>query len=974
MKKNIISIVLSVFVFVSAISISNVASALSLSDITMLQAAGIISNAQAATLMAAIAPVGSTLPIVTDNENTSATNLSTCIDLKNSLYYGSKDANTNGEVTILQDFLQSNGYLSVNPTGFYGLMTVSSVKKFQAANGISQAGFVGVGTKAKIKELSCGSTPIISAPAPTSNSVVLVTPVITGISPNSGKSGDTITLYGTGFDNTSEVSYFKNGSYMGGTSVGSNVTVMPSGVSISFKVLSLPNGVYQIKVRNIATGSQATESNIMNLTINNTVTIIATSTTPTFFTATSCSTQGTVLTGGTIGCDIVANGTIDLSKSYCAAISSGKTATLQSDVFGRTNRYFATLSGLNADDQVNVYIKGATNSIQCTPSLNLSTQASLSSIISVTPQTGGSNTLVTIFGKNLSNASSVNFYYSSGTFLASFIPTFSDINNVQFNVNNVFALNTPPGTYNVKVVTPNGTTNSLQFTLTGNTIPATTTQIVAPLITINGTPTLNLAYNSTNKESSLTATYNITFKAGSGTVNLSKNFSSNLYNNTLNQTGYNNSITTNMTVPTGTQVLNDMYGRPYIVVPANSQINLTLTLSSNPQQMFAGSYTANLAWLLSLDTGSGIMSQLYAPSTQTNSQVIVGEFSPYISSVTAVASSSGIIIMINGSRLQNSTPSNWPSNYTNLVQSATQISFITQIADGKYPIIVSDPTTGMSNNNMGVQVTNQAPTILPSLTIGKNASFSDTNIQTKTSTVKIGSYIIRAGSSEGVKITNLTINTSGSFSTLSNMYIIVDGSQINAPIQPTATNNITVDLTLNANVNKVVDIFADIFSNPGTLTTSLSASGVGITSNKNTSASTQTGQTITIIGTPIVSQYSATSCTTQGTNLYNGQIGCDIITNGTIDISKSYCISNSGKQAMLKADEMGRANRYYSTLTGLNAGDPVYVYINGVTNLIQCTPNLNLSLINKSSNVATALESLSSSDLISIIKLLTGQK
>ena len=89
---------------------------------------------------------------------------STCVIITNDLRYRSRDANTNGEVSTLQDFLQSQGYLNSEPTGYFGLMTQKAVKSFQSANGISPTGFVGPVTRAKIKAISCGRT---DPPSPT---------------------------------------------------------------------------------------------------------------------------------------------------------------------------------------------------------------------------------------------------------------------------------------------------------------------------------------------------------------------------------------------------------------------------------------------------------------------------------------------------------------------------------------------------------------------------------------------------------------------------------------------------------------------------------------------------------------------------------------------------------------------------------------------------------------------------------------
>ena len=82
---------------------------------------------------------------------------STCVQLTKGMTFGSKDSITNGEVSILQFFLNNRGYLQADPTGSFGSATVAAVKAFQGANGITQNGVVGPVTRAKIKEISCGT-------------------------------------------------------------------------------------------------------------------------------------------------------------------------------------------------------------------------------------------------------------------------------------------------------------------------------------------------------------------------------------------------------------------------------------------------------------------------------------------------------------------------------------------------------------------------------------------------------------------------------------------------------------------------------------------------------------------------------------------------------------------------------------------------------------------------------------------------
>lgn len=87
--------------------------------------------------------------------NTVFANTYNCLDLTYNTGLGSKDLNTNGEVTSLQDFLRAGNYLKVEPTGYFGNLTVQAVKDFQSANNIEPVGQVGQITKKQIKNLSC---------------------------------------------------------------------------------------------------------------------------------------------------------------------------------------------------------------------------------------------------------------------------------------------------------------------------------------------------------------------------------------------------------------------------------------------------------------------------------------------------------------------------------------------------------------------------------------------------------------------------------------------------------------------------------------------------------------------------------------------------------------------------------------------------------------------------------------------------
>lgn len=93
-------------------------------------------------------------------------NQSSCINLQNNLQYRSTDATTGGEVSQLQDFLQSRSYLSSEPTGYFGLLTQVAVKRFQTASGILSSGYVGPITRGKIQSASCSSGTANPSPSP----------------------------------------------------------------------------------------------------------------------------------------------------------------------------------------------------------------------------------------------------------------------------------------------------------------------------------------------------------------------------------------------------------------------------------------------------------------------------------------------------------------------------------------------------------------------------------------------------------------------------------------------------------------------------------------------------------------------------------------------------------------------------------------------------------------------------------------
>lgn len=78
-----------------------------------------------------------------------------CIYIEQNLGYGARDRVTNNSVTNYQTFLKLHGYLKVEPTGYFGPLTLAATKAFQRDSGIITTGFVGRLTRAQMKVMSC---------------------------------------------------------------------------------------------------------------------------------------------------------------------------------------------------------------------------------------------------------------------------------------------------------------------------------------------------------------------------------------------------------------------------------------------------------------------------------------------------------------------------------------------------------------------------------------------------------------------------------------------------------------------------------------------------------------------------------------------------------------------------------------------------------------------------------------------------
>lgn len=158
-------------------------------------------------------------------------------------------------------------------------------------------------------------------------------------------------------------------------------------------------------------------------------------------------------------------------------------------------------------------------------------------------------------------------------------------------------------------------------------------------------------------------------------------------------------------------------------------------------------------------------------------------------------------------------------------------------------------TSYSSVTSSTVSANNSLNIVTGSISTAKNSAVQNQNVSKNTQKVKIGSYIISAGSAEGVNVSNLkvkfTTNTTADYSNyMSNLYV----SDNTTPVNPQASNDFNVDFNIAKNANKVIDVYADLgdLTNNDVIETSLTVTYKTDTTMTFGTGSETTGQQLTI--------------------------------------------------------------------------------------------------------------------------------
>jgi len=227
------------------------------------------------------------------------------------------------------------------------------------------------------------------------------------------------------------------------------------------------------------------------------------------------------------------------------------------------------------------------------------------------------------------------------------------------------------------------------------------TSTPSAVVSLVGSPTLDLVYSTIQKESQLAAKFKVNVTAGNSDVILRTDGATvGLFNNNDQQVNAN-SIRGSVNIYYG-----GIQNGIYTTISAGQTVTVTVTLTAKPSELFAGKYYAKLISLYTQDSAdaNGIF-ELRVPANKTNTQTIIGETSPYISSaVYGLMGESGLNLVVSGARLGSSVVmidgTNLNTNPGNVFgyNDGTKLTLFVQLASsGLHTIQLINPITGASN-------------------------------------------------------------------------------------------------------------------------------------------------------------------------------------------------------------------------------------------------------------------------------------
>lgn len=139
-----------------------------------------------------------------------------------------------------------------------------------------------------------------------------------------------------------------------------------------------------------------------------------------------------------------------------------------------------------------------------------------------------------------------------------------------------------------------------------------------------------------------------------------------------------------------------------------------------------------------------------------------------------------------------------------------------------------------------------------SLSISKASGYGNQTVVSGTNNVKIASFTLSAGSTEGVNVNTITVALSSTESATMTDLMLKDsstGTQIGTTkVSPSTSNSFSTSFTIEASGSKTIDVYANIKSSAGSgdVIADVDGSGTGATTANSVTFSSTSMQTITI--------------------------------------------------------------------------------------------------------------------------------
>lgn len=174
-----------------------------------------------------------------------------------------------------------------------------------------------------------------------------------------------------------------------------------------------------------------------------------------------------------------------------------------------------------------------------------------------------------------------------------------------------------------------------------------------PIISIVGTPTLRLSYDSAKRESAVISSGQVKITAGSLDARIPLQYGVYIIlnrDNTKDTDGTGNSVVMDASPVSPLTIGGDGVTMPkHYIIPAGKSVTFNVSRTDLPSQMFAGTYYASVAQV-NVFNAQNLIYDIPLPKNSSKGLTVVGEKSPYITSVTESVKA-GDVLTILGARL-----------------------------------------------------------------------------------------------------------------------------------------------------------------------------------------------------------------------------------------------------------------------------------------------------------------------------------